>query len=614
MSSFKLAFLELRRFKGHPLRYAALIAIILMPLVYGGLYLAFSWDPYGKTDQVPVAVVNQDKGATVENSATQEEKAINAGDQLTSQLKETDLLGWNFVDEDQAMQGLKDGDYYVVITVPEDFSERLASLAGTNPERAEIQFTLNDANGYLAGVMAQTVELNIQQQINTAVYITAAKSLFSGLEELSSGLQEAADGASEIEDALGDANSGMDDIESALAQLEDGSQQVSDGVTEAVNKATPIISFATETWDGVTDIATTASDGVHDALSDMQAVRDDACETETEDENLAPVLEEMCTRAEDAINAAEGVQDDIDELESRIDARVDTDELQQALDDLEALDSGASDVADGIAETHTGATTLNDGLDDIEDGQSQLADELDSAAQRIPSTDPSKDAENADVIGNPTAIEETNLNPAGTYGRGMAPFFIAIALWVFGLICYLLLRPVNPRALLGTMRSVPIALGGWMSGAFLGLLSLLVLYVTLQMGLGLDPKYALGTIGFGVLVILVFSALTHLLKLAFGAAGSLLIVVLLMIQLTSAGGLYPPEVTPGFFRILHPLLPMSYVVDGFRVTISGGEMDHLLRACLVLVGYGLAAVTVSTLLVMRRRRMTMSQLKPHLEI
>ncbi|GAB3996648.1 YhgE/Pip domain-containing protein [Glycomyces albus] len=617
MSPFKLSILELRRFRGHPVRVAALIAVVLIPLVYGGLYLWFAWDPYGKTGDIPVAVVNADEGATYEDDGERTE--VNGGDQLVQQLESTDLLDWNFTDADTARTGLEDGDYYFVITIPEDFSEKLVSLAGESPERAEVEFDLNDANGYIASIMAETVELQLQQQINTAVYVTFAETIFGDLSELGDGLTEAADGASELSDGVGEARSGAEDLESGLVDLHsgaqevaDGADQVSDGVDQVVDAAQPVVDDLAGDWDQIQAGAEAGAGLVDRAATDLDAVYDELCGDDPDGD--------ACLALESVVDEADQVNTDVQNGNDAVQG-VTGSRLEAASDDLADLQTGAADVAegadqlvDGAAAAQTGAGDLADGLGQLQDGADTLASSLSEAAEQVPAGDPTKDAENADVYGSPVAIDEDNLNPAGTYGRGLSPFFIAVALWVFGLIAYLVLRPVNPRAAAGPLRSPLIAVGGWMPGALLGLLAAVVLYAVLDIGLGLDPLHTASTIGFCLLAILAFSAMTHLLKLAFGAAGSLLIVVLLMLQLTSAGGLYPPETTPGFFQALHPLLPMTYVVDGLRVTVSGGQTEHLLRALVVLACWLVASLVVSSLVVALRRKWNADRLHEPLKI
>ncbi|RRR96143.1 YhgE/Pip domain-containing protein [Glycomyces terrestris] len=607
LSPFKLAAAELRRFRGHPIRTLALVAIVLIPLVYGGLYLWFAWNPYGKLDQMPVAVVNEDQGAQVDVDG--ETQQINGGDQLVDQLKEDRIFDWRFTDAADAARGLRDGDYYMVITVPEDFSARLASLSGTDPEQATVEFDLNDANGYVAGIMASTVEAELRNQINTAVYVTFATTIFGDLTRLHDGLTDASAGASDLADGLATAQSGASDIESGLADLTtgaqrvaDGADQVSDGVDQAVAVAQPVVQALADNWTQIQAGASSAADLADRANTDLDTVYATLC---TDSPDADP---DACAALEDFIAEADSANADIQNADDQIQS-TSTDTLDQASDDLTALQTGASDVADGASQVAAGAATAEDGASDLADGLTTLHDGADTlatslatAADSVPSTNPADDADNAEAYGSPVAVTEHNLNPADTYGRGLAPFFIAIALWVFGLMAYLVLSTVNQRALAGPLRSLPIAVGGWLPGALLGVLSAVVLYLAVELGLGLDPKDALDTVGLSILVILAFSAMAHLFKLAFGTAGSLVLVVLLMLQLTSAGGLYPVETTPRFFQALHPLLPMSYVVDALRVTISGGETSHVVRAVIVLAAYLVGALALSTLIVATRRK------------
>ncbi|MEU6248169.1 YhgE/Pip domain-containing protein [Glycomyces sp. NPDC047010] len=619
MSPFKLAAAELRRFRGHPIRTLALVAIVLIPLVYGGLYLWFAWNPYGKLDQMPVAVVNEDTGASVDVDGDTQQ--INGGDQLVEQLKEDRIFDWRFVSASNAAQGLEDGDYYMVITVPADFSTHLASLSGDDPEQATVEFDLNDANGYVAGIMASTVEAELRNQINTAVYVTFATTIFGDLTELHSGLTEASDGATELADGAGTAQTGASDLESGLGELTtgaqqvaDGASQVSDGVDQAVDVAQPVVQTLADNWSDIQTGASSAADLADRADTDLDTVYSTLC-TDNADADA-----DACSQLQGFISDADTANSDIQDANDRIQS-TSTDTLDQASEDLTTLQTGASDVADGASQVATAAATaesgagdLADGLTDLQDGATTLATKLATAAESVPSTNPADDSDNAEAYGSPVAISEKNLNPADTYGRGLAPFFIAIALWVFGLMAYLVLSTVNQRALAGPLRSVPIAIGGWLPGAFLGVLSAVVLYLAVELGLGLNPKDALDTVGLSVLVILTFTAMAHLFKLAFGTAGSLLLVVLLMLQLTSAGGLYPVETTPKFFQALHPLLPMSYVVDALRVTISGGETAHVVRALVILAVYLVGALALSSLVVAARRRWKPDSLNEPLQV
>lgn len=130
MRSPKLAALELRRFGRGKLPRAALVALLVLPLLYGALYLWSFWDPYGRLDRIPVALVNDDRGATADGAK------LTAGDDLTKGLRESDTFDWHQVSAAEAREGVENGTYYLSLTMPTDFSKRIASSAGNSPRPA----------------------------------------------------------------------------------------------------------------------------------------------------------------------------------------------------------------------------------------------------------------------------------------------------------------------------------------------------------------------------------------------------------------------------------------------------------------------------------------------
>ena len=161
MRSPKLAALELRRFGRGKLPRAALVALLLLPLLYGALYLWSFWDPYGRLDRIPVALVNDDKGATADG------KRIAAGDTITEGLRDSDVFDWHEVSSAEAREGVEDGTYYLSLTMPADFSERIASSSGDSPETGALQVRTNDANNYIVGQISRTVFSEVRPAAST---------------------------------------------------------------------------------------------------------------------------------------------------------------------------------------------------------------------------------------------------------------------------------------------------------------------------------------------------------------------------------------------------------------------------------------------------------------
>ena len=233
-------------------------------------------------------------------------------------------------------------------------------------------------------------------------------------------------------------------------------------------------------------------------------------------------------------------------------------EVQDAATKISALDAGAAQVASGAAQLDaglgtaaSGAASLHDGVAKLSTGASSLTDGLGDAESRIPVLSDDQKKSNAATLASPVDVATENLHPAVTYGRGLTPFFFAIALVVFGITAFLILRPISARALASRTGDVTVALAGWLPPAVCCAVGGLVLFVVLDVFLGLDPVHAWAMIGLVVLAALAFTAIAHLLRTWLGGVASAVILVLLLLQLTTSAGTYPYETLPGFFRGVH---------------------------------------------------------------
>jgi putative membrane protein len=172
------------------------------------------------------------------------------------------------------------------------------------------------------------------------------------------------------------------------------------------------------------------------------------------------------------------------------------------------------------------------------------------------------------------------------------------------------MRPISGRALAGRASSWRISMAGWLPVVGIASLGALLLLGIVWGTLGLDPVNVGGAIGVVILAAACFTAIAQLLRTWLGAAGSAITLVLLMVQLTASGGLYPVETTPAPFRVIHDFLPMTYLVDALRVTFTGGTYAHLWRDVAVLAGFLIVALGLCILVVHRRRRFRMHDLHP----
>lgn len=226
MRSPKLAALELRRFGRGKLPRAALVALLLLPLLYGALYLWSFWDPYGRLDRIPVALVNDDKGAT-----TGGEKVV-AGDSITEGLRDSKTFQWHEVSAEEARKGVADGTYYLSLTMPADFSKRIASSSGDSPETGALQVRTNDANNYIVGQISRTVFSEVRTAASTKTSRGFLDKIFISFSDIHGKTKEAAQGADRLKDGVGKAEKGSKKLADGLKDAKDGSGELAGGIKE----------------------------------------------------------------------------------------------------------------------------------------------------------------------------------------------------------------------------------------------------------------------------------------------------------------------------------------------------------------------------------------------
>ncbi|MDR7170125.1 putative membrane protein [Nocardia kruczakiae] len=645
MTAVRLALLEFRRFRA-PMRRLVPVGLAMIPLLYGSLYLWSNWDPYGRTDRIPVAVVDQDQPAVANG------QMIDAGKQFTRQLQASGAFAWNFVDADEALDGLRHGRYYFTITVPPDFSHKLATAQNPIPERATMGITLNDANNYIVGIVAQTAKTELQSQIDTAAHAAYATAIYGDLSQVKQQLQIASAGAHKLLDATvlaqqGSAalTQGITAAQTGAASITEGVQQLADAGTRADQAITAITNAGVATLPAATGTVANATSAAAQSLSLVRDATGIVSRTATDGSTaldqfaaahpefaLDPLLGTARRNAQTLAQTATTANTTADQAQtSAQQAAAQASELQSsagtvgqavagAAAPLQALTAasrtiggGAAQIGAGLGALEAGSRTLQTGADQLNSGAADITRVVDGAVTKIPDTSPEQTAEAADVLGSPVGITMDNLHPAGVYGRGFAPFFFAIALWVVGLLAYLFIRPLNLRALAGRVGALTVAAAGWLPVALIAAAGGLLLYLVVQLGLGLDPLHPVWVGGLLILAAGAFVAIDHFLRVALGAIGEALSLALLIIQLTACGGLYPIETTPAPFRAIHPLIPMTYVVDGLRVGISGGLTGNLVRDLIVLAGFLVLFLGATTLVVRRQRVWSVNRLHPQIE-
>lgn len=204
----------------------SLAVISFIPIMYSGFFLGSIWDPYGQTKNLPVAFVNEDKGAQLNG------QALNVGQSVEQKLKDNHDLGWEFVTKQQADSGVDGGHYYAVVTIPADFSAKAASITQSKPQQAVIHYTITPAKNYVGSLIsnqaAEKVKASVAEQITQAY----AKGVLENINKLGGGLDTAAGGAAQLHSGLATLQTGAQTYTGGVKQLAANQQSLANGLSQ----------------------------------------------------------------------------------------------------------------------------------------------------------------------------------------------------------------------------------------------------------------------------------------------------------------------------------------------------------------------------------------------
>lgn len=335
-----------------------LVFIIAIPAIYTTLFLGSMWDPYGKLDELPVAVVNLDEPVEYEG------ETLNVGQKLVDKLKEDGSLCFNFTDADQAERGLKNGTYYMVITVPKNFSENATTLMDTVPKKMELDYKTNPGTNYIAMKMSETALEKIKTSVAQEVTKTYAETIFDKIGEAGDGMKDAADGAGEIYDGTEKLSDGNKTISDNLKTLSEGTLTFKDGTSELKVGLSSYLDGVNQLSDGSTTLANGATSLLTGALKLNEGANSLSDGTKTLTSGTA-TLESGAKTLESGLKTY-------------------TDGVKQANDGAAALNANSSALTAGAQQLTAGNEQLSSGSAQILGGLNQMSSTVKSG---LPSED-----------------------------------------------------------------------------------------------------------------------------------------------------------------------------------------------------------------------------------
>jgi putative membrane protein len=640
---------EIKRFGRSRMTRAAIVVLMLLPLVYGALYLWAYWDPFGHVNKMPVALVNSDRGAVVSG------QQINAGAEIAKSLTADRSLDWHVVNPEEARDGVEHGKYYFMLELPPDFSEAIASPVTGQPRQANLIAVYNDANNYISSSIGRTAIDQVLNAVSSRISGQAVNQVLSevvssgaGIKQAADGAKQLADGAAKVDDGAGQLSAGLDNARSGSAQLATGAKQLSDGINEAtepllavakalstvggntdqLRQGATAMQQAADQINGIAVAQDAAATGLSSVIDQVSASQDPVAsnaaatlrgiQDQLRQHQFTPQIRQQLTDAQNAANAMTSAPGSplkaaLDQVGSK--GQDLTNKLTQLRNGAQQVASGNAQLASGIAQLDDGAQQLKSGTARLKTGSAELATKLANGAKQVPDwTTPQKNAI-ADTIGGPVNLETTHENTAPNFGTGMAPFFLTLALFFGALVLWMVLRPLQNRAIAAEVIALRVALASYLPAAVIGIIQAIILYGVVRFALGMHAAHPLWMLAFMVLVSCAFVAATQAINALVGpAVGRVLIMALLMLQLVSAGGMYPVETTSKPFQFLHRFDPMAYGVNGLRQLILGGIDFRLWQAVIVLIGIWAGAMAISCLSASRNQLWNLTRLLPSIKI
>lgn len=605
----------------------AIVAILTIPLLYGALYLKAFWDPYQKINEIPVAVVNLDKGYNLSGSE------INTGNELVKELKSNQSLNWNFVSKEQAESGLRSKKYYATITIPSDFSANIYSVESDSPKKALIEYSAREATNYLATNITTRVSDEIANSLSKKIVSKYFDNIFLNIESTASELQRAADGANKLQNGLDLAVNGTNNltdgfqktingnetITDGLESLNKNQQRLSNGLSEAVEATSMIKSGADKIFQSQTQIKSgvdsmsvglqtlaNATSQSKEAITQSEFIIENYIANHPESASELSTVQQILSMTEDGLSQTEvgtlTIKDKTAKLSDAIEqtkngqAKISdslttiSQKLQLAGDGSKKIENGSQElltgvtkIGNGLADLNYGTISLKSGLNSANDGAGLLKNELSKGAEQVDQQAVKHSDSNVNqIMSNPISINDKSFDLVSNYGSSLAPYFISLALWVGGIMTFFVID-FNKKA--KNKKDVIIK---YSMLCLVGIIQSIILDTVLIKGLGLNVENPFLFYNFSILVSLSFMSILQLLIHNFDNIGRYLAIVLLVLQLTSGAGTFPKETLPQFFQIINPLLPMTYSISGIRDLIFTKEIANLILPVL----YFLTIITI----------------------
>ena len=410
-------------------------------------------------------------------------------------------------------------------------------------------------------VLAKLQTLKNDNCVATGESAAAQKlsTLIDGVDKLDSGATAVAQGAGTLRDGITKLDSGAATLADGSAKLADGTGKVADGASTLNNGASQLADGTGELKNGTVNLhngAQQLADGEKEAVDGQNKLHEGAT----------------------------------------------------------TLQDGSSQLADGTGKLNSSTGQIADGTGQLKDGTGQLSTGLQNGTRQIPNLNEEQQKDVASVMSSPVDLEHSSLANGRNYGEGMGPFFMCLALWIGGLMLVQTLRPLNNRALASKAPTARIILGSWLPFGLIGIAQAVLMFAAVKFGLGFQMAHPWLAFLFLCFVATIFTLFIHGVVVFFGSPGKLIALIIMILQLITAGGTMPYETLPHAMRWMHDFFPMGYAVTGMRRLSYGINESSLMPIMMYLLLWGAAGLVLGYLGTRRDRIWSLKKLIPEITV
>ena len=562
-----------------PMLVLSVLAIVLVPSLYALFYITSFWDPYSHLDRLPAALINSDSGASAGG------REVNLGNRVVETFKQNPPFHFIYPASVQdAEEALHRGDIYFILVIPTNFSERALTARKDAPATLSLQVAEGDS--YTSAIISRRFgsELahTLNEQLNTERWAAIVGSsnapatdtlriaighLRDGSEELHQGAQRVQQGSSQLDQGLDRLAAGLQEMHdrlpttNQLQQLATGSEALTTGEGKLADGLDQLAAGGERLQQGAEQLRQGAARvpigsgrltaGAAQLEAGIATLNTNLQTGAAAGHELHSGLEQLNNGVQPLAGGLVQLQDGLQQMLDQF-SPADTTGLNVAASQSPRLGDGSRQLAEGSKELEAGSARLEDGLDRL---QNSLNEQLGNA--------------DAGGLAASVQVDIKSYAPVPNNGTAYCPYFTGLALWLGGVMitfvfhCRRLVEPMKaaPRWVCWLAKSaVPLALG---------VLQATVIVTVFHVALGISFVHpwlvwlaaVLGSLTFVVLILLLIAVL--------GDTGRLPAIILLMLQLAAAGGIYPIQLSGPFYEAIHPYMPLTALVNALRATMFG---------------------------------------------